>query len=221
MLRALLGIAFCAAVAGCASQDDAPPPSPPPPAARPAAPAPPVRPVAPDTFALGVDAEQSSRPVAPVRIDGACPFECCQYGTWTTSAPTRLFASAGDTTRVVTTVPAGTVLAVPTGHVLLTRLGRVVPREPVTLYRAFESPQTAAAGDTLLVLQTVGEGAYRVWYRGRLYEAEGAMLMASGPGALATSQWWAQATGPDGRTGWLWMDRTPPVRGADACGAPA
>ncbi len=157
------------------------------------------------------------RPVAPIRVEGACPMECCQYGTWTTSAPTRLFASAGDSTTVAGTVDAGTALTVSTGHVLLTRLGQAVLREPAMLYRDFEDGVQAAAGDTLVVLYTVGEGAWRVWYRGEVLEADYSTLQAFGREAFSESQWWARATAPDGTSGWLWMERTPPVTGADGC----
>lgn len=203
--------------AGCTSDDTPPEPSTGTASTAPARPRAP-RPAAPDTLSMALDAGRVARPVAPVRVEGACPFECCTYGTWTTSAPTRLFATAHDTTQVLATLPAGTALTVPTGHVLLTRLGRAVLREPMTLFRSFEDTVPALAGDTLVVLQTVGEDVYRVWTRGEILEAEGSTLRAAGPGAFAEAQWWARATAPDGRAGWLWMDRTPPVRGADACG---
>lgn len=209
LLLALLAVTAC-------QTDDGPSVVPDDPSARPAS----APGVAPDTAVVTHGDARAARPVAPLRIEGACPFEGCQYGTWTTSAPTRLFATAHDTTRVAATLPAGTVLSVPTGHVLVTRLGVAVLREPAMLFRTYEDRTQAAAGDTLLVLNTVGEGAWRVWWRGEILEADQGVLRPSGDGAFPASQWWAQATTRDGTTGWLWMERTPPVRGADALAGP-
>lgn len=46
------------------------------------------------------------------------------------------------------------------------------------------------------------------------------MLRPGGDAAFPASQWWARATAPDGTSGWLWMERTPTVRGADALSGP-
>jgi|GEM_PF-1016603 len=217
MLRLAGALALVLLVAGCQTDDGASVPSPDPapdgadvPAGEAGDPAGPM-------VLSGEIGPAPVRPVAPLRIEGACPMECCQYGTWTTSGPTRLFATAGDSTAVAGTVEAGTALSVSTGHVRLTRLGEAVLREPAMLYRDFEDGVQAAAGDTLLVLYTVGEGAWRVWYRGEVLEADYSTLQAFGREAFSESQWWAQATAPDGTSGWLWMERTPPVTGADGC----
>lgn len=203
-------------VAGCQTDDG---PSVPDPASPPAAPTSrSTGDARTDTAVLSAEIGPAPvRPVAPLRVEGACPMECCQYGTWTTSAPTRLFARAGDSTAVAATVPAGTRLAASTGHVLLTRLGQAVLREPAMLYRDFEDVVPAAAGDTLVVLYTVGEGAWRVWYRGEVLEADYGVLAPFGREAFSDSQWWARVAAPDGTAGWLWMERTPPVTGADGC----
>ncbi len=213
---------FALSVAGCQADDGPSVPSPDPPADVPATPTGDA-----GTGVMVLDGEigpSPVRPVAPLRVEGACPMECCQYGTWTTSGPTPLFATAGDSTAVAATVDAGTALAVSTGHVLLTRLGEAVLREPTMLYRDFEDGVQAQAGDTLLVLYTVGEGAWRVWYPGasggEILEADGSALGAYGSPVFPDTQWWARATTPDGTTGWLWMERTPPVTGADGCAGP-
>ena len=184
-------------------------------------------PPTPDTLTLPADGQLPRRPDAPLRIEGACPFECCTYGTWTTSEPTAVYAQPDDTTAAPAfTVPAGTALDASTGHVLLTRLGRTVARDSVTLYLGYEDTRTAAPGDTLLLLDYVGEGAYQAWFDGQIYQVDGSAAFA-GPGSAEPalgpitepeSQWWARVRAPDGRAGWLWMDQTPSVRGADACG---
>lgn len=186
-----------------------------------------TEPAAPETPTLPADGALAEPPTAPLRIAGACPFECCTYGTWTTTEPTAVYAQADDTTAAPSfTVPAETALTASTGHVLLSRLGRAVARDSVVLYLDVDATRTAAPGDTLLLLDYVGEGAYRAWANGIVGQVDASASFAQpgedGPALETLSepepQWWAQVQTPDGRTGWLWMDRTPAVRGADACG---
>lgn len=200
-------------------------PDPPEPAAFPEADST-AGPAGPDTLVMAADGQLAERPTAPLRIVGACPFECCTYGTWTTTAPTGLYAAPGDTTAAPAfSVPAGTELGAGTGHVLLTHLDAAILRDSATLFLDVDETRTAAPGDSVIVLDYVGEGTYRVWYDGAVYQADGAAVLPPSDEPTATHldpgeahrQWWVRAETPDGRVGWLWMDRTPPVEGADAC----
>ena len=210
------------ALAGCELSDSPTPAAAPPDTVADAQAA--LSPSGPDTLSLTADDQiVTVRPTAPVRIEGACPFEGCTYGTWTTSAETTVYATAGDSTSAAFTVPAGTALDAASGFVLLTRLGETVALRPTELYLASRTTVPLAAGDTLLVLDYQGEGSYRVWRDGQIGFSEAGGL-AGPPGespalrqqVAPEQQWWARVTTPDGRTGWLWMDRTPDVRGADA-----
>ena len=170
------------------------------------------------TLKVEMGRQLGTRPTAPLRIEGACPFECCTYGTWTTTKQTRVFRHADDTTNVAFTVPSGTKLDAGTGHILLSQIGTAVARDSVRLYQSHESYRLAAPGDTLLLLDYVGEGTYHVWHADSVYQTG---LMA--PSALEQiqeplSSWWARVTTPGGREGWLWMNQTPPLQGVDACG---
>ncbi|WP_412060852.1 hypothetical protein [Rubrivirga sp. IMCC45206] len=205
--------------------DPAEPPAPP---APPDAPAPSVTapPAAPDTLRLSIDDRAlADRPTAPVRVDGACPFEGCVYGEWTTTAETTVYAVGGDTTRVAFTVPAGTVLAASGGFALVTRVGQAVVVRPAELYQSGAETRPLAVGDTLAVLDYEGEGSHRVWIDGEIgFSEAGADVGPPGEGPAIRQtvapavQWWARVAAPDGRAGWLWMDRTPRVEGADALG---
>jgi hypothetical protein len=93
------------------------------------------------------------------------------------------------------------------------------------MYTEDGGERMAAAGDTLFLLDNVGEGFRRVWYRGSVLQTDAVSGFVAEGGAPAAEvlvepreEWWARARMPDGRTGWLWMDRTPRMEGADACG---
>ena len=124
-----------------------------------------------------------------------------------------------------TTVPAGTTLTASDGFVLMTRLGEAVALRAGEIYVAFEDTRPVAAGDTLLVFEPEGEGSVRLWHAGTVGFSGTSAI--EGPGVVDPAyrlvvepehQWWARVTTPNGRAGWLWMDRTPPVSGADALG---
>ena len=211
LLAALLFLAACGA-------PDAPERPAPPPTDSLAA--------APDTLTLAVGDQLAERPTAPLRIEGACPFECCTYGSWTTTDETALYAAPGDTAAAPAfSVPAGTGLTVATGHVLLTRLDALSLPDSTTLFLDADETRTAAPGDSVILLDYVGEGTYRVWYDGGIYQADGAAVLPPSDEPTVTHadpgethrQWWARAETGEGQAGWLWMDRTPPVEGADAC----
>ena len=198
-------------------------------AAPPDVPDPEALSVARAPVAITVDTRAlAERPLAPLVVEGACPFEGCTYGTWTTSAETTVYGRGGDSTRVAFTVPAGTQLEASRGLVLLTRLGVSVATRATELFLSFEEAIPVAEGDTVRVLDYEGEGSYRVWYDGQIAFSDVGTGIEAPPGrdadaafrrvVAAQQQWWARVTAPDGRAGWLWMDRTPPVTGADALG---
>ncbi|MGH7567290.1 MAG: hypothetical protein ACREK2_10715, partial [Gemmatimonadota bacterium] len=182
-----------------------------------------VRPAPEDTLVMQVGGPLSRRPQAPLRIEGACPFECCTYGTWTTTATTTVYEQP-DESAASFTVPAGAALEASSGYVLLTRIGVAVAQDTVRVFDESGQSRLMAAGETLLVLDDVGEGYRRVWHAGAIYQTDAASGVDVGPGAPAAElvveperQWWVRVRTEDGRTGWLWMDRTPQMEGADAC----
>jgi hypothetical protein len=179
-----------------------------------------------DTMVMQVRGPLAQRPVAPLRIDGACPFECCTYGDWTTSGETTLYEEP-DPESARWTVPYGTPLEAMSGFVILTEIGTAIAGESVRLYTEDGAERRAAAGDTLFLLDNVGEGYRRVWHRGSVLQTDAVSGFVPEGGLPAAEilvepreEWWARARSrsPDGRAGWLWMDRAPRMEGADACG---
>jgi len=163
-------------------------------------------------------------PFAPIRIEGACPFECCTYGDWKATGETTLYEEP-DPRSPQRTVRAGTRLEAVSGFVLLTEIGVAVARDSVRMYAEDGAGRLAAAGDTLLILDKVGEGFRRVWLDGAVLQTDAVSGLVPEGGVPAADilveprqEWWVRVGTADGRAGWLWMDRTPRMEGADACG---
>ena len=187
---------------------------------------------------LGVaqDVVRAARPTTPY-IVSACPFECCVYGTWRFLTAADVRSNARLAAPVVARIAAGQRVRATRGHVRMDTLGLVLVRRD---FRDANIGRDYRAGDTLLVLDYVGEGYSRVWVRGerRLLDL-GFVLSEHGPPVGSDTaamlelrppvrQWWAHVTLPipvlkDGpraaaRAGWVHMTSDVDVRGADACG---
>lgn len=211
-----LSLLMLLALAACETNPDAPAPP-----TSPEAPETPSVPAGPDTLVITDSTfALATRPAAPVRIEDACPFEGCTYGAWTTTDETTVYRTPGDTLSVAFTIPADTEIEADRGFVLLPQLGEWVAEAASEMYTGPEETHEIAAGDTVLVLDAIGEGFYRVWHGGAL----GSLAGWYGPDGESpfriltdpVQAWWAHIRLADGREGWLWMDGTPSVRGADA-----
>jgi hypothetical protein len=89
-------------------------------------------------------------------------------------------------------------------------------------------------GDTLVVLDYVGEGFFNVWDGERVREIAGfwgaevmprhGILLGGDAGPRAergeAREWWVHATTRSGERGWFNADSVARLRGADACGGP-
>lgn len=178
---------------------------------------------------LGAAVGRSPRQVYPdsvlIRTD-VCPFECCVYGEWTATSPIAVGSREGlerDTVFVIR--PAETFAAL-TGNVHVTGIQRVVVMRPVSGLQALATDHDFAVGDTLLVLDYIGEGLFNVWLDGTVYRVEQFWSEAPwDPGAGAAgysvgeyaSEWWVQARNADGLVGWFRAGSTDTPDGADAC----
>ena len=154
---------------------------------------------------------------------GACPFECCVYGDWraTTDIPVQE-RPARDASRAFT-LARGARFKADSGHVKVTGAGIVVVYD--TVPAAGGNPQFLP-GDTLVVLDYVGEGHWHAWLRARIIGPIGGFWGAevdSPRGAYYgdyRKEWWVHATDPQGRSGWFRADSTYRFSGADACAGP-
>lgn len=158
---------------------------------------------------------------------GACPTECCAYGWWTARAdlPAYAFERAhGAPTR---TIRAGTLLFARRGNVYVdqvgivevTRSGMLDGHEPAPAYRV-------EPGDTIRVLEPLGDGVIRVVHRGTTLAGFAFWLLPRPEAELPEGRvlrepriaWWSEVILPSGRAVWLDMDRVAALLdGVDAC----
>ena len=151
---------------------------------------------------------------------GACPFECCLYGDWIAESGISLRASPEQEAATVGELEPATVFAADSGFVGVTGIALVAVSEPVSPMPDRE----LTPGDTLLLLDYVGEGFYNAWLDGE--EVQVADFWSSATdrprGEVIgnhQTEWWVHATAPDGTSGWFRAD-VPGVElgNVDACG---
>jgi hypothetical protein len=163
-----------------------------------------------------------SKPPALYVDKGACPFECCTYRKWKTVKTTVAYAGSDKRSRHVGKFKAGSDVVGLTGEV------RTVPGRFVIL----KAHGQYKPGDVLWVYTPLGEGFYKVWFKGRMYD-EGLEYM-SGPyersvpsceetpgcwGKLERElqvEWWVKIRSAGGWVGWT--DQADNFNDKDACG---
>lgn len=161
-------------------------------------------PAASDTAPTAVAAFPASDDAADVD-HGVCPFECCRYGRWTTTAAVVLRERPDSAAPPGVTLAAGTTVDVPSGEVHVIP-GRFVVQRAVAGF---------AAGDTLAVFSPTGEGHYRVRRAGTGGALVDAGLESPDPGCPAgrascvgtfsrppRTTWWVEVVGPGPERGW-------------------
>lgn len=145
----------------------------------------------------------------------ACPFECCVYGTWegTAEVPLRAAPRRPDATAHV--FAAGEPFTADSGFVRNTGISILTLDDTLNV-----GPTLLQPGDTVAVLDYVGEGRFNIWDGANVWEVESFWGQTGAPvsdGQYAR-EWWVHATTADGRKGWIDADSVPTLKGADACG---
>src|SRR5688572_4772236 len=91
----------------------------------------------------------------------ACPFECCVYRDWTPTGDVALRPRPSHAEAAGTVIPADQTFTADSGFVRITGVSLVAVRDSVPAENAGGSP--LGPGDTLVVLDYVGEGHFNVW----------------------------------------------------------
>jgi hypothetical protein len=159
---------------------------------------------------------------------GACPFECCTYRRWTVNADTIIYQDRVEGARAAFRVKKGEHVMGLTGIVITLKPGKAVVKKATQL--GLNGHQVRVkAGDVLYLLHYEGEGIYKFWFGGRIYEAE----MPSAPDQVSQSPadkrlqyiqlvsepqtvWWVKVRNERGQTGWSKQDDH--FGDMDACG---
>lgn len=179
-------------------------------------------------------------PPHPFIVKGACPFECCHYGEWEARQRIPVYSSQRDTTQLLFNLENGEAFQAKTGNVFVLEPGLVSIHESYGLY-GYYSPEndtylkkpirkSVPKGDTLFVLNYMGEGVWNVWYQGNIYQEDGMQWRfgrypekRSADEVSATflkkpeTEWWVKISTSAGKTGWILMNDTK-VSGNDGCG---
>ena len=152
-------------------------------------------------------------PTLPFEAVGACPFEGCVYREWTAQASVVVRTERRADAPVSYEVQTGERLTALTGVVVILRAGRVQFREARRLAGSPE-PIHIEPGQTLYLLNYLGEGFTNAWFNGRLYTDVDTAEFYNGvcdvrPSRCAgtiiepsRTEWWVQVRNRLGRVGW-------------------
>lgn len=171
---------------------------------------------------IHVAAQQKEHPATYVD-KGACPFECCTYRRWKVLRNTVIYASPDKRTRRVGTLKKGTWVRGLTGEVRTLTPGKFVVRRDHDKY---------SYQDVLWVYTPLGEGFYRVWFKGRMIQESLDFMSGpyetTSPSCVETPDCWGEIEVPlktvwwvkvRSAAGWIgWTDQTKNFGNMDACG---
>jgi len=145
-------------------------------------------------------APQDSQPAPPALYisKGACPFEGCVYRRWTARRALDVVDRPGGT-RVVDRLRASEPVDALTGEVHCRPLRMVATRDHPEPGSYEPTSPRIAKGETFYLLHYLGEGAWKIWFRGAVTQIEG--VPAGSP--LPETTWWAQIRTERGITGWV------------------
>ena len=150
------------------------------------------------------------RPPVDYVAHGACPFECCGFGSWSVLEDTELLDSPGGNRLIGKAIKQQRVLGL-TGEVHL---------PPLPVLVRFNAPEGfhAAPGSIVYLLDNLGEGYGHVWMDGKIVEAGIVSVMENcafpGPacwgefvnpddaGQQGKGIWWVKVKTPSGTVGW-------------------
>jgi hypothetical protein len=171
---------------------------------------------------LGLEVYPQSTPPAIYIDKGACPFECCTYQKWKVEKTTIAYARPDKRSKVVGKFNAGATVVALTGEV------HTVPGKFVIL----KAHGGYNPGDALWVYTPLGEGSYKVWFNGKMFDQE--LDYMTGPfersaptceetpdcwGKLERKlqvEWWVKIRSAGGWTGWT--NQAENFSNKDACG---
>jgi hypothetical protein len=170
---------------------------------------------------------QAPRPPANYRDNGACPFECCTYRRWSVDTDTVIYKDQSEKSGVAFRLRKGEHVVGLTGVVITLKPGKAIVRRATTIGQARKI--RVKPGDVLYLLHYMGEGFYKIWFNGRIYENE----MPTAPDEIGKPSagrkqesievqsepdnvWWVKVKNRRNQIGW--SKQTDNFGNMDACG---
>jgi hypothetical protein len=151
---------------------------------------------------------ESEIPTLPYYDFGACPFECCTYGTWTAKTKTILMKEHNDSSPAVTVVNAGEDVQGLTGVVITTEPGKVKILKKIAFnVENSQEEILLLPDDVIYAMRYVGEGYDKYYFEG-IFLVGQTNIKSVGKSeywqvnSLPKSVWWANISRQNGETGW-------------------
>ena len=179
-------------------------------------------------FATSVYSQQNPQPPINYQDFGACPFECCTYRRWSVVADTVFYKERSENSGVAFRVKKGEHVIGLTGVVITLKPGKAIVKRATTIGIGKRKTHVKP-GDILYLLHYEGEGIYKIWFRGSIYENE----MPTAPGLITDvplkqrqefiqvsnepdTVWWVKVKNNRGQIGWSKQNKN--LGDMDACG---
>lgn len=170
-------------------------------------------------FSATAMAAPQEKPPAHFDNWGVCPFECCSYRDWTADDDIAVHANRSDTSPVLFQLHPGEALQALTGVVVTEQPAIRKVEEAVQdgYLGDDDKPQLALKpGEKIYELVPLGEGAYRFWYHGKVYQSGIAVqALPTVEGSELKLTWWKMVRNSAGQHGWTRSDK---FQHMDACG---
>ncbi len=155
-------------------------------------------------FVIGfiLNIQSLAQPKLPYRDVGACPFECCTYRDWLATKPITVFKIMKAGSPIAFKLKKGEKVSGVTGVVITSVAGKVRVSKSQTL---LNSEVKVKKGETLQILTYLGEGYYRFWYKGKVFDED---AFTDGLKILTRpkSVWWVKIKNRKGQIGWAISD---------------
>lgn len=174
----------------------------------------------PSTPAPGTGGSAGGIPAEVLVRRNACPFECCVYRDWTAETAIPVVSTPRSAAAPAFTIPKGQTFRADSGNLYVTGIARIAVTDTVPLG---QGRPPLLPGDTIVLLDHVGEGYWNVFHRGAVLREVPGFWDSEAPNTSGirlgryAKQWWVHVTAPDRRQGWFRADTTYRFKGADRC----
>jgi hypothetical protein len=143
------------------------------------------------------------KPPIPFEDVGACPFECCTYREWETTAPVVFYKERSEKSAVSYQAKAKEKVVGVTGVVVTRKYGVTKIIAPISL--GSNNELSLKPGDLLYTLRYAGEGYDIFWYKGKTYSdqiSDDSLSYAWKIQSRPKYDWWVQVRNKGNIVGW-------------------